>query len=170
MMKLSSRIYFLLGFLSCLTMVAIAFYFQMVEELEPCSLCISQRTMLAVVAVIMLLAVLHNPQRLGIRIYAILAAVAALLGAGVSARHIWLQNLPSEEVPECGPGLAYIFKNFPFAETIKLMLNGTGECAEVLWSFLGLSIPSWTLVAFLVLVGVSLMQFWNVKNHGIYYK
>jgi disulfide bond formation protein DsbB len=163
-MTITPRIYFLFGLMSCIIMTGVAAYFQLVEELEPCPLCISQRIMLVLVAVVMLLAVIHNPGRLGVRVYSVLATIAALLGAGVSARHIWLQHLPPDEVPECGPGLQYIFENFPLAETFKLMLNGTGECAEVLWTFMGLSIPGWTLVAFLVLTIVSLSQFWNIKD------
>jgi disulfide bond formation protein DsbB len=72
-----------------------------------------------------------------------------------------LQNLPPEQVPECGPGLSYIFENFPLTETLRLMLNGTGECAEVLWTFMDISIPGWTLVAFIGLTCLSLLQFWN---------
>lgn len=165
-MRLTPRLCFFLGFSFCLLMSAVAAYFQIVEELEPCPLCISQRILLAVVALFMLLAFLHNPKRLGIKIYAILGTVSALIGAGISTRHVWLQNLPPEEVPECGPGLAYIYQNFPLSETLKLMLNGTGECAEVLWSFLGLSIPGWTLVAFLGLAVLNLIQIWNNNNEA----
>lgn len=163
-MRLSPIIYFTLGFISCISMLGIAGYFQFVEELEPCPLCISQRIALLLVAIVMICAVLHNPRKFGIRFYALTSTFAALIGAGVSARHVWLQHLPPDEVPECGPGLEYIFENFPLAETLKLMLNGTGECAEVLWTFMGLSIPGWTLVAFLALATLSLLQFWNIKN------
>ena len=160
-MRFRSRIWFGLGFISCLMMLSIAAYFQLVEELEPCPLCISQRIVLLMVAVVFLLAVIHNPGKTGIKVYAVLAAVIALFGAGVSGRHVWLQNLPPDQVPECGPGLEYVFENFPLSETFKLMLNGTGECAEVLWAFLGLSIPGWTLVAFAGLFVLSLLQCWN---------
>ena len=88
----------------------------------------------------------------------------SLFGAGISTRHVWVQNLPPDEVPECGPGLEYVFENFPLMDTIKLMLNGTGECADVLWTFLGVSIPGWTLVAFLALAILSLLQQWNVQH------
>jgi disulfide bond formation protein DsbB len=90
--------------------------------------------------------------------------MAALIGAGLSIRHLWIQNKPEEEVPECGPGLSYIFENFPLINTLKLMLSGTGECAEVLWTFLGISIPGWTLVAFLFLGAMSLWQYSNHKG------
>jgi len=87
-----------------------------------------------------------------------------LAGGSVSARHVWLQHLPPEEVPECGPGLDYVFNNFPFSETIKLMLSGTGDCAQIGWTLLGMSIPEWTLIAFLLLAALSLLQLWNPQN------
>lgn len=162
-MRLSPRIYFIAGFTGCFLMLAIGAYFQFVEELEPCPLCISQRIAILLTGLVFLLAAIHNAKGMGLKIYAILAAIIALGGAGISARHVWLQNLPPEQVPECGPGLEYVFENFPLAETIKLMLNGTGECADVLWTFLGLSIPGWTLIAFLVLAVMSLLQICNSR-------
>ncbi len=159
--KYTPRTWFFLGFLACFSMLAIGAYFQLIEELEPCPLCISQRIFIFTTGIIMLAAAIHNPQQKGRKIYAISGGVAAFLGACVSMRHVWLQNLPPEDVPECSPGLDYIFQHFPLTETLKLMLNGTGECADVLWTFLGLSIPGWTLLAFLMLSVTSLLQYWN---------
>ena len=158
MIPLSSRMGFLLGFLACFSMLLTGAYFQLAQELEPCPLCISQRIAILIVGIIFLIAALHNAQTKARYYYAITAAIAALLGSSVSARHVWLQNLPPEEVPECSPGLSYIFENFPLTETLKLMLNGTGECAEVLWTLLGLSIPAWTFIAFISLFILSLLQ------------
>ncbi len=159
--RFNPRTWFFLGFLSCFAMLAIGAYFQFVEELEPCPLCISQRIFILATGIVMLAAAIHNPQDKGRHIYAIAGAMVAFLGACVSTRHVWLQNLPPEDVPECSPGLSYVFEHFPLTETLKLMFNGTGECADVLWTFLGLSIPGWTLVAFLGLATISLLQFWN---------
>lgn len=155
------RIWFLFGFLGCFFMLAIGAYFQFVEEMQPCPLCISQRIAILITGIILLIAVLHNPAQKGIYRYAILSTIFALAGAVISARHIWLQNLPPEEVPECSPGLSYIFANFPLSETFKLMLSGTGECADILWTLFGLSIPSWTLIAFLGLATLNLYQLIN---------
>ncbi len=159
--KFNPRTWFFIGFLSCFTMLVIAAYFQLVEELEPCPLCISQRIAILLTGSIFLAAAIHNPNSTGRKIYALSGTVIALVGAGISIRHVWLQNLPAEDVPECGPGLGYIFDHFPITETLKLMLNGTGECADILWTFLGLSIPGWTLLAFIMLAIVSLLQYWN---------
>lgn len=161
LIKFNPRIWFFLLFISCFLMLATGAYFQFVEELEPCPLCISQRIAILIAGIIFLIAAIHNPEQKGIKRYSIIGAVSALLGAGISIRHVWIQNLPADEVPECGPGLEYVFENFPLLDTIKLMLNGSGDCADILWTFLGLSIPGWTLVAFLGLATVSLLQQWN---------
>lgn len=161
MMQIKARTWFFLGFLSCFSMLAVGAYFQIVEEMEPCPLCISQRIAILITGITMLIAALHNPAQKGIHRYAILGAVFALAGSAISARHVWLQNLPPDEVPECSPGLSYIFENFPLSETFKLMLSGTGECADVLWTLFGLSIPGWTFIAFLGLATLSLYQLIN---------
>jgi disulfide bond formation protein DsbB len=161
MINLKPRGWFLLGFISCFAMLAIGAYFQFIEELEPCPLCISQRVAILIAGIIFLLAVLHNPSHKGVITYAVIGTIAALCGAAVSARHVWLQNLPPEQVPECGPGLEYVFENFPLTETLKLLLNGTGECAEVLWTFMDISIPGWTLLAFISLAVINLLQILN---------
>lgn len=157
LVKISPRIGFFSGFIACLLLLGVGAYLQFVEELEPCPLCISQRLAFIATGLLFLIAAIHNR---GIKVYAALVAVAALVGASVSARHIWLQHLPPEEVPECSPGLEYVFQHFPLADTIKLMLTGTGECAKVDWTLLGLAIPSWALIAFLGLAGLAAVCGW----------
>jgi len=165
LIRFKPRIWFFLGFVSCVFLLAMGFYFQFVDGLEPCPLCISQRIAILLTGIVFLIAALHNPGLTGIKTYAIAGAVTALSGGAISTRHVWLQHLPPEQVPECGPGLAYMFQNFPLSSTLKLMLSGTGDCAEVTWSFLGLSMPAWTLVAFLMLATLSLLQIWNRENN-----
>lgn len=164
MIRFNPRIWFLLGFLGCMSLLAMGAYFQFVDGLEPCPLCISQRIAILLTGLCFLIASLHNPQARGIKIYAILGALIALSGGAISTRHVWLQHLPPDQVPECGPGLAYVFQNFPLSATIKLMLSGTGDCAEVNWTLLGFSMPAWTLLAFLMLASLSLLQIWNTKQ------
>jgi len=147
-MFVSSRSVFLVGFLFCFSMLAIAGYFQFVDNLEPCPLCILQRVLTLAVGVVFLLAILHNPGKAGIRVYGGLAGLTAILGASISARHFWIQNLPADQVPSCGPGLNFMLENFPLGEALNMVLRGSGECAEVLWTFMGLSIPAWTFLAF----------------------
>jgi protein dithiol:quinone oxidoreductase len=164
LIKLNPQIWFNLGFWGCVGLLAAAYYFQYVVKLEPCPLCISQRIGIFLTGLTFLCAALHNPGRTGTRRYAILGTLIALCGGAVSVRHIWIQHLPPDKVPECGPGLDYVLNNFPLSETIKLMLTGTGDCAEVNWTLLGLSMPAWTLIAFLALASVSLLQYWNYQE------
>ena len=136
------------GVVLCGALIGAALYMQHVVGLEPCNLCIFQRVLIMVLGAVLLVAFFHNPSGGGRRVYGGLAAVAGLVGAGVAGRHVWLQNLPEDEVPECGPGLDYLMDAFPLMEAMEMVFRGSGECAEVQWTFLGLSIPGWTLVVF----------------------
>ncbi len=158
MPTMSTRLGFLLGFSFCALLLAVAAWFQFVRDLQPCPLCISQRVVVLLVGLLCLLAWLHGRHP---RVYGTLIGLTAMGGAALSARHVWLQNLPEDEVPACGPGLSYVFQHFPLTETVRLLVSGTGECSEVLWTFLGLSIPAWTLIAFLLLAGWGFWLGWR---------
>ena len=155
------RTCFFLGSLFCLGLILTAFYFQFVNGLDPCPLCISQRVMVVAVGLVMLAAALHNPGSRGTRAYAVLGCIVALLGASISARHVYIQHLPADQVPACGPGLGYMFQYLPLTDTLRAMVTGTGDCAQVDWSLFGLSMPAWVLLCFLGLAALSLAQIWN---------
>ena len=148
----TQRWMFLLGFLFCVALMATALYFEYVMELEPCPLCAFQRLFVIGLGVIMLIGAIHDPGRVGRRVYGGLTLLVAILGVGVAGRHVWLQNLPPDEVPQCGPGIGYLFDTFPVIDALRVIFRGSGECAEVQWSFLGLTIPGWTLIVFCGLV------------------
>lgn len=158
-MLFSPRLLFALGALVAFSMIGGGLYFQYVLYLDPCPLCIFQRVGYAAIGVACLAGALHNPGPTGRRVYAGLGILGALYGIGIAARHLWLQSLPPSEVPECGPGLDYMLDVLPFTEVLAKVFHGSGECAEVLWRFMGLSIPGWSLVAFsaFLLAGLWLM-------------
>jgi disulfide bond formation protein DsbB len=141
----------LFGFVACLGMMMFALFAQYVLEMEPCPLCIFQRVAVIAIGALFLVAAIHGAGRIGRRIYAIFLVLFSLAGAGVSGRHIWLQNLPKDQVPSCGPDLDFMLDTFPILEVLSIVLSGSGECAEVSWRFLGLTIPGWTLIALLSL-------------------
>ncbi len=151
----SPRPLFALIFLACAGLLGFGYYLQYVEGLEPCPLCITQRLFLALVGVIGLVAACHGR---GQRVYSGLLGLSALAGGGVSARHVYIQHLPPDQVPSCGPGLDYMFANFPLADALSLLLRGDGNCAEASWRLLGMSIPEWTLLAFAGLALAGLFQ------------
>jgi len=144
----SQRLLFLLAFLVCAAAMGGALIFQYVMYLEPCPLCIFQRIVVITLGLIFLVAVLHNPETVGRKIYGLVTMLVSSAGIGLAARHVWLQNLPPDKVPECGPGLDYYLETLPVLDVFRKVLSGSGECAEVVWRFLGLSIPGWTLVMF----------------------
>ena len=153
-----SRTIFLLLFIGCSFLMATALFLQYQMQLEPCPLCILQRVMVIVVGVIALLAALHNPHLVGIKIYGSAVSISALIGGGISLRQVWLQSLPADEVPACGASLDYLLDVFPLTDVLSMVLAGDGTCAEVLFKFLGLSIPGWTLLGFVGLTAVGLFQ------------
>ena len=157
------RIY-LLGFLACAGLIAFALYLQHQLGEDPCALCIFQRGAVVALGSIFLIAGLHNPGARGNRAYASLALVATLAGGGIAARHVWLQHLPKDQVPECGPGLSYLMETQPWLRVFQNVLQGSGECAEVGWTFLRLSIPEWTMICFVLFAIMVIFQFRNRRG------
>jgi disulfide bond formation protein DsbB len=157
------------GFVFCAGMMGFALYAQHGLLLEPCPLCVFQRIAVIAMGVVFLLAAIHNPGRLGGFIYSVLLGIAALLGMGVAGRQVWLQSLPPEKVPACGPGLDFMLDAFPLAETVQLVLSGSGECAEISWLLFGLSMPAWVFIALLVLAiyGIA-VNVLNVFRQGVW--
>ena len=151
--KLTPRLGYGMGFLVCLALFAFALYLQYYEQQEPCPLCILQRIAFIALAAVFLAAALHGPGRIGSIVYSGMLFVVAGIGAAIASRHVWLQHLPKNQVPECGPGLEYMIRKFPLPQALDKILAGSGECAEVGWTFLGLSIAGWSLLWF-VLLGV----------------
>jgi disulfide bond formation protein DsbB len=153
--KTGSRHWFLLGFLLCVLAMTVALYFQLVMHLEPCPLCIFQRVAVIAAGIVFLIGALHNPKRWGIRIYAFIDLIVLAGGLLFSARQIWLQHLPPDQVPACGPGLNYLVKVLPWQQVVSTVFNGSGECAAKGWVLLGLSLAEWTAVLFVVLMALS---------------
>lgn len=147
----SFRTQFLLGFAICVALLGFAFYLQLreVNPLEPCPLCIFQRVAFAGLGLVLLIGGLHAPRSAAVRRgYGVLAALAAGAGAAIATRHVWLQSLPPDKVPDCGPALEWMIETAPLYDVVRKVLTGSGECAKVDWSWLGLSIPAWSLVWF----------------------
>ena len=159
-MKLPSRrVVNTAAFLACAGMMAFALYAEHKLFMEPCPLCIFQRIAVIGMGIGFLLLAIHNPgPGWAKRIYLGLLGLFGVFGIVVAGRHVWLQGLPPDEVPSCGPGLGYMLETFPFADALKMVFTGSGECATVDWSFLGLSMPAWVLVC---VVGLAVVGFWN---------
>jgi len=150
-LSLTPRLGYAIGFLVCVGLIGFALYLQHYQYQNPCPLCILQRMTYITLAVIFLIAALHGPGRAGAIVYGVLTVVTAATGAAIAGRHVWLQHLPRDQVPECGPGLEYLLDRFPLSQALGRILAGSGECAEAGWTFLGLTIAGWSLAWFVVL-------------------
>lgn len=151
---------YLLGFLVCAALMAWALWLQYGEGLEPCPLCMFQRVCVSAVGIVFLIAAIHNPRRTGAAFYAVLTLVVAGAGAAFAGRQIWLQALPKDQVPACGMGLSYMMNTLPFADVVRKVLEGSGECAEKGWVLLGLSIAGWSFVFFagMIVAAIALVR------------
>lgn len=146
----SRRIGNFAGFLACAGMLVFGYYLQFAVGLEPCPLCILQRVMLLATGLAFLAAALHHPARRGgAGTYAALIVLCAATGAAIAARHTWIQHLPEDQRPACGPSLDFMLSTFGPVKALGRILRGSGECGTVDWTFLSFSIPEWTLAAFL---------------------
>ncbi len=139
--------------------MSFALYLEHVQGLNPCPLCVFQRVGLIALGVFSLLGFLHNPKQSWLkRVYSLLGTLGIVWSAGVAARHVWLQNLPPDQVPSCGPGLDYLVEALPLKSVLQQVLSGSGECAVIDWTLLGLSLPVWSLLFFSVLTLISVWQ------------
>src|SRR5210317_609404 len=152
------RLLNLAGFVACAGMMGFALYAQHVLLLDPCPLCIIQRIATISLGVVFLIAALHNPGKIVSRLYGILVTLAAGFGVGVAGWHVRLQNMPQDDIPSCGPGFEYIVDNFSLSDALSMIFQGSGECAEVVWRLLGLSMPTWVIIG---LGGLGIAGIWN---------
>lgn len=162
--KLSYRKLTALIFFSCAGLLGYAYYLQYVEYLDPCPLCLLQRFAFYGIAVFALLGFLHNPKGIGRKFYALFMVLFSALGIAIAGRHVWLQSLPDNEKPACGPGLEYMMDTLPLGEVFDQVLNASGECAQVSWTFMGLSMPWWTIVWYVIFVVLALFTARAIKT------
>ena len=148
-LSLSNRWLYLAGALFASGLMGFGLFLQYVKHQDPCPLCMVQRLIFIVILALFALAALHGPKKTGERIYAALVGLMSLTGVAVASRHIWIQNLPKDQVPACGPGLDYMLDTFPLVDVFKELMHGSGECAAKGWTFLSLGIPEWSLLCYL---------------------
>lgn len=142
------RLLYALPALACAALLGYGYYLQYFDNQNPCPLCLVQRGFYYGIILAFIPAALHNPGVIGRRIYCSLGALSALGGFGTAGRQVWLQHLPVDQVPACGPDLFFMMDNFPLSRVLQNLFKGSGQCAEVTWRFLGLSIAEWSFACF----------------------
>ncbi len=158
-----TRVGFALGAAACMALLAYGFYLQYHDGQNPCPLCLVQRAFYFGLLFVFLLATIHGPKRTGTVLYGLLGFLVAAGGGAVAGRQVWLQHLPADQVPKCGPDLYFMLDNFPLSKVFTNLFKGSGECAEVSWRFLGLSIAEWSLAWFAIF---ALLSLWATFRRG----
>ncbi|BBH48622.1 disulfide bond formation protein B [Pseudomonas sp. KU43P] len=143
------RTFFLPACLASLAVLVASFYLEATLGLMPCPLCFSQRVLLGVYAAICLSASVHVPGPLGIRRYAWVALGSSALGALLAARHVWLQG--ADHASHVCPLSIWRVFDQPWSEAARQLLLGGPDCSSLTWSFVDLTLPEWSLLAFLLL-------------------
>ena len=164
---MSTRMFFLTVMFSCIALMVFGLYLEYIQGLEPCPLCVFQRIAYILIGLIALIGATHNPKDLFLVIYKFLIIITAITGALIAGRQVWLQHLPPELVPECGPGLDYMLNVFPLSDAIKMILSGSGECADVKWRFIGFSFAEWSLIMFIGITVATTLSIYVYKKNSV---
>ncbi|MEM1082078.1 MAG: disulfide bond formation protein B [Pseudomonadota bacterium] len=161
----SPRAPFALIFFICAALLAFAYYAQYVMYLDPCPMCILQRFAFMIMAAGALLGMIHGSRGPSRWLYVLVVWLGGIWGLITAGRHVWIQNLPPDQVPDCGAGFAYNVELFGWGEAIRSAFAGSGDCALVSWRFLGLTMPGWTLVWYVILMLISLLALRKIGRY-----
>ena len=144
-----TRLGFAAIFLVCAALIGFGLYLQEQEGLEPCPMCILQRYAFVTLGIVALVAAIHGPRGIMLKVDGAAAILAAIAGGGVAIRHSYIQHFPPK-IETCGTDLEFLVSNFPLSQALPKIFTGTGSCSKVDWTMMGLSIPEWALVWFVI--------------------
>jgi disulfide bond formation protein DsbB len=139
--------------------VAIALYATHAYGMRPCPLCILQRMLFVVFALVAATGAVW-PRRLP----AAAAGLTALAGAGVASWQLYIEAHPLQAT--CGLG-----QDEPWWETfaywagkqVPFLFKPTGDCSAG-YKLLGVSFAAWSLMLFLVLLAASAAAFFRSRT------
>ena len=132
--------------LACFALLGAALYMQIVEQMQPCPLCIIQRYAFAGTGIICLVFAFLPSGTTSVG--AAFGAATALVGAGVAGWHLWVKAHPGAS---CGiDPLENSLNTIATANWFPLLFKADGLCATAYDPILGLSIPQWSLAWFVL--------------------
>jgi len=153
---IEGRTPYLLVFLACVGLLAYAYYAQFVLELAPCPMCMLQRFGFMIMAIFALALSIHNPKSWGRWLYAVPFFGGSLWGIVTAAQHVRLQGQPPDPMGGCGADWPTMLEfDYSVNEILREAFTASGDCTEIDWTFLGLSMPAWTLIWY---VGLTLFM------------
>jgi disulfide bond formation protein DsbB len=150
--KLSSlstdRRAWLLLFFSALCLEITALYFQHVTDLRPCIMCIYQRTAVFGLLFSAVPAMLVN--NLITRLIGYLGwGISAIWGLLIAIEHVDVQTAANPFFATCE-----FVPNFPawapLHEWLPNVFSATGDCGDINWSFMDMTMPQWMIIIFAI--------------------
>lgn len=155
----------LIAFLVCCVLIVSAAYLQFSLGLEPCPLCVVQRFIVILLAITFFIGMLHKSTTSGLRVHGFFVTFFSAVGIYAAGRQIYLQWLPPDQLPPCAPNLSYILERLSWLDSLKFLMRGSADCAQVKWTLLNMSIPEWTLIFFILFAIFGLWELLS-KNRG----
>ena len=154
----------LLGAILSFIMIGAALLIQLIYELEPCPLCITQRIIFIVIGFIFVFFLLLKHNFIPRIAHLLMLATASITGIVFSARHIMIQEKWITVPAECGIDLNYMFENFPLTQAMNLLFKGTGDCSNIDWNFIGITLPQLALMGYLLFLTIAIITFLKIKK------
>jgi disulfide bond formation protein DsbB len=164
----SCRLLYVLGFSYCAGIIVLAYLLEYIYQLEPCSLCLLQRVVIATVGGLFMLGAIINCKNIFGYFLSSLLFIVNGCGIFLAGRQVWLQSLPADLVPSCSAGIVRLMEVYPLLKVLSMVISGTGECAKVEFEIFGLSIAALSLINFICLEAfIFLVIYWQKKG-GLY--
>ena len=154
----------LLGAILSFIMIGAALLIQLIYELEPCPLCITQRIIFIVIGFIFVFFLLLKHNFITRIAHLLMLATASITGIVFSVRHIMIQEKWITVPAECGIDLNYMFENFPLTQAMNLLFKGTGDCSNIDWNFIGITLPQLALMGYLLFLTIAIITFLKIKK------
>lgn len=153
-LNIRPRVFYATLCLGSLAAVAATVWMTQALQLRPCPLCIFQRVLLLGVALWALLGWVFKLDKP----VALLIALTSLGGVATAGWQTWLQLHPEASTCLIGkPDLIERIVDFLGGLAPQLFL-ANGTCTSKEWTWLGLSLANWALVAFVVLTALALWR------------
>ncbi len=141
-------------------LLAGAYGFQYLGDLQPCVLCLYQRVPHAVVVILALAALVFAPRPAAA--WAVgLAGLAVLIGAGIAGFHVGVEQHWWEGMAECGSAAN---ANTLEALRAQLLAQPVARCDEVPWSLFNVSMAGYNFAFSMALAIFAFRQCWTMTR------
>jgi disulfide bond formation protein DsbB len=138
-------------------LIAVALYLQHAMEMRPCPLCVIQRYMFLAIGVCALVGAISGK----VRAATVLALLAAFGGLATVGKHLYVIANPGFS---CGiDPMETMLNKIPSAEYLPWLFRADGLCEGATDAILGLAIPQWSAVWFVVL---TVLLGWVLLRHS----